>query len=73
MQILLMYMSKRMLKALCLIFPLLAELNILNESDSLLVLIPSSTVTSYEFEENKSLSKQINIANFISEVDSVFC
>ena len=51
----------------------LAELNILNESDSLLVLIPSSTVTSYEFEENKSLSKQINIANFISEVDSVFC
>ena len=31
----------------------LAELNILNESDSLLVLIPSSTVTSYEFEENK--------------------
>ena len=50
----------------------LAELNILNESDILLVLIPSSTVTSYEFEENKSLSKQINIANFISEVDSSF-
>ena len=50
----------------------LAELNILNESNSLLVLIPSSTVTSYEFEENKSLSKQINIANFISEVDSSF-
>ena len=50
----------------------IAELNILNESDSLLVLIPSSTVTSYEFEENKSLSKQINIANFISEVDSTF-
>ena len=50
----------------------LAELNILNESDSLLVLIPSSIVTSYEFEENKSLSKQINIANFISEVDSSF-
>jgi len=50
----------------------LAELNILNESDRLLVLIPSSTVTSYEFEENKSLSKQINIANFISEVDSSF-
>ena len=50
----------------------LAELNILNESDSLLVLIPSSIVTSYEFEENKSLSRQINIANFISEVDSSF-
>ena len=50
----------------------LAELNLLNESDRLLVLIPSSTVTSYEFEENKSLSKQINIANFISEVDSSF-
>ena len=50
----------------------LDELNILNDSDSLLVLIPSSTVTSYEFEENKSLSKQINIANFISEVDSSF-
>ena len=48
------------------------ELNILNETDSLIVLIPSSRVTSYEFEENKSLSKQINIANFVSEVDSVF-
>ena len=48
------------------------DLNILNETDSLIVLIPSSRVTSYEFEENKSLSKQINIANFISEVDSSF-
>ena len=48
------------------------DLNILNETDSLIVLIPSSRVTSYEFEENKSLSKQINIANFVSEVDSVF-
>ena len=48
------------------------ELNILNETDSLIVLITSSRVTSYEFEENKSLSKQINIANFVSEVDSVF-
>jgi hypothetical protein len=48
------------------------ELNILNETDSLIVLIPSSRVTSYEFEENKSLSIQINIANFVSEVDSVF-
>ena len=41
------------------------ELNNLNESDKLLVLIPSSQVTSYEFEENKSLSPQINTANFI--------
>ena len=48
------------------------DLNILNETDSLIVLIPSSRVTSYEFEESKSLSKQINIANFVSEVDSVF-
>ena len=31
------------------------ELNILNETDSLIVLIPSSRVTSYEFEENKKL------------------
>jgi hypothetical protein len=48
------------------------ELNQLDESDQLLVLIPSSMVTSYEFKQNKSLSEQINIANFISEVDSVF-
>ena len=48
------------------------ELNELDESDQLLVLIPSSMVTSYEFKQNKSLSEQINIANFISEVDSVF-
>ena len=48
------------------------ELNNLNESDKLLVLIPSSQVTSYEFEENKSLSPQINTANFISDVDSIF-
>src|SRR6056300_184757 len=48
------------------------ELNNLHESDKLLVLIPSSQVTSYEFEENKSLSPQINTANFISDVDSIF-
>ena len=47
------------------------ELNILNETDSLIVLIPSSRVTSYEFEENKSLSKQINIYK-VSLIYSVF-
>ena len=31
------------------------ELNELDESDQLLVLIPSSMVTSYEFKQNKSL------------------
>ena len=48
------------------------ELGSLDESDKLLVLIPSSTVTSYNFEENKSLSNEINIANFISETDLIF-
>lgn len=48
------------------------KLSSLEESDELFVFIPSSIVTSYGFQENKSLSKQINIANFISEVDSVF-
>jgi len=35
----------------------------------LLVLIPASEVTSYKFIKNKSLADQVNIANFISDID----
>ena len=43
-------------------------LNIKNV-DQLLVLIPAAEVTSYKFIKNKSLSDQINTANFISDID----
>jgi hypothetical protein len=36
------------------------------------VLIPATEVTSYKFIKNKSLSDQINIANFISDIDLNF-
>ena len=44
----------------------------INDAEFLLILIPASEVSSYEFTQNKLLSKEINIANFISEVDSNF-
>lgn len=37
--------------------------------DQLLVLIPATEVTSYKFIKNKTLSDQINVANFISDID----
>ena len=50
----------------------LRQLDEIDDAELLLVLIPSSEVTSYEFIQNSSLSEQINIANFISDVDSNF-
>ena len=42
----------------------------LSEYDDLIFLLPSSLVTSYKFIQNKDLSSHINLANFISEIDS---
>ena len=42
----------------------------LSNDDDLIFLLPSSLVTSYNFIRNKELSAQINLANFISEIDS---
>ena len=50
----------------------LSDLEKINDAESLLVLLPSSEVTSYAFTKNESVSEQINIANFISDVDSNF-
>ena len=50
----------------------ISDLEKINDAESLLVLLPSSEVTSYEFKKNESLSEQINIANFISDVDTNF-
>ena len=50
----------------------ITQLDEINDAEFLLVLIPASEVTSYEFIQNNSLSEQINIANFISDVDSNF-
>ncbi|MDA1036850.1 MAG: hypothetical protein O3C35_00680 [Proteobacteria bacterium] len=45
------------------------ELFNIKNVDQLLVLIPAAEVTSYKFIKNKSLSDQINTANFISDID----
>ena len=50
----------------------ISDLEKINDAESLLVLLPSTEVTSYEFKKNESLSEQINIANFISDVDTNF-
>lgn len=50
----------------------ISDLEKINDAESLLVLLPSSEVTSYPFNKNESLSEQINIANFISDVDKNF-
>ena len=41
----------------------------LSHKDVLIYLLPSSLINSYRFEQNKNLSNQNNIANFISEID----
>jgi len=46
------------------------ELFNIKNVDQLLVLIPAAEVTSYKFIKNKSLSDQINTANFISDIDA---
>jgi len=45
------------------------ELFYIKNIEQLLVLIPASEVTSYKFIKNKSLADQVNIANFISDID----
>ena len=45
------------------------ELFNIKSIDQLLVLIPATEVTSYKFIKNKSLSDQVNTANFISDID----
>tara|TARA_B110000858_G_scaffold63364_1_gene73452 strand:- start:517 stop:1665 length:1149 start_codon:yes stop_codon:yes gene_type:complete len=42
----------------------------LSDDDDLIFLLPSNLVTSYKFIQNKVISTQINLANFISEIDS---
>ena len=41
-----------------------------SESDNLIYLVPSSLVSSYKFVQNNELSYQINLANFIAEIDT---
>lgn len=50
----------------------ISDLEKINDAESLLILLPSSEVTSYAFTKNESVSEQINIANFISDVDTNF-
>jgi len=45
------------------------ELFNIKNVEQLLVLIPASEVTSYKFIKNKSLANQINVANFISDIE----
>ena len=45
------------------------ELFNIKNVEQLLVLIPASEVTSYKFIKNKSLADQINVANFISDIE----
>ena len=51
-------------------FSNLNEFDILSQKDTLIYLVPSSIISSYVFENNQNLSKQNNLANFISDIDS---
>ena len=51
-------------------FSNLNEFDALSQKDTLIYLVPSSTISSYVFENNQNLSKQNNLANFISDIDS---
>ena len=48
----------------------ISDLNESRESDNLIYLIPSSLVSSYKFVQNKDVSYQINLANFVAEIDT---
>ena len=48
----------------------LNEFDSLNQKDTFIYLIPSSIISSYVFEKNENLSKQNNLANFMSDIDS---
>ena len=51
-------------------FSNLNEFDSLSQKDILIYLVPSSIISSYVFENNQNLSKQNNLANFISDIDS---
>ena len=51
-------------------FSNLNEFDSLSQKDTLIYLVPSSIISSYVFENNQNLSKQNNLANFISDIDS---
>lgn len=51
-------------------FSNLNEFDSLSQKDTLIYLVPSSIISSYVFENNQKLSKQNNLANFISDIDS---
>ena len=52
------------------IFSNLNEFDSLSQKDTFIYLVPSSIISSYVFENNQNLSKQNNLANFISDIDS---
>ena len=51
-------------------FSNLNEFDYLSQKDTFIYLVPSSIISSYVFENNQNLSKQNNLANFISDIDS---
>ena len=51
-------------------FSNLNEFDSLSQKDTFIYLVPSSIISSYVFENNQNLSKQNNLANFISDIDS---
>ena len=48
----------------------LKEFENLDHKDTLIVLLPSMLVGSFPFKSNEKLSQQVNLANFISDIDS---
>ena len=48
----------------------IAELKNLDDSSQVVVLIPSILITSYQNSKNLALSEDINLANFISDIDN---
>ena len=51
-------------------FSNLDELNFLDDSCTLIVLIPSLLVSSYHSQKNDDIPKDIHLANFISDIDN---
>mgnify|MGYP007000388403 len=46
-----------------------SEFESLTHEDMLIYLIPSNLISSYIFKQNKTLSSQNNLANFIAEIE----
>ena len=51
-------------------FSVLKEFENLDDKDTMIVLLPSMLVGSFPFKSNEKLSQQVNLANFISDIDS---